>query len=522
MEHWQIRKPTVTSSSGLVAAQHVGAARLGAEVLARGGNAVDGAVATAFALGVCEPWLSGIGGGGIMVIHLAAEQETHVVDFGMVTPASLDPARYSLREGTGQGLFAWPAVDGDRNLKGYESICVPGTVDGLGLALERFGTIDLATALEPAIALASEGLPVDWYATLSIALESKPLATFPATRAIFLPEGLPPATSMGAPLARLDLGNLAATLRRLAAGGRREFYEGDTADAIVRDVRGGGGALNLGDLTSYRARVVAPLRLDYRDVTLNVPPGLTGGQTFVDALRALEGATFSADGEPTGKDFLHYARALRDAYAARFETMGHAGSAEAPSCTSHLSVVDRAGNMVSLTNTLLARFGSKVVLPETSVLMNNGTMWFDPRPGRPNSIAPGRRPLANMCPVLGTRDGAACLAIGGAGGRRIIPAVVQLVSFLIDFGLPIDTAFDLPRIDLSDGRTVACDARLPDEVVATVAAELPVTRQPPGVYPPMFAVPSAVVRDTRTGLQTGAAHPYSPWAGVASVDHLET
>ncbi len=217
---------------------------------------------------------------------------------------------------------------------------------------------------------------------------------------------------------------------------------------------------------------------------------------------------------PDGDDFLRYAHAIRDAYTDRFETMGH--DSPTPACTSHLAVVDRAGNMVSLTNTLLARFGSKVVLPGSSMLMNNGTMWFDPRPGRPNSIAAGRRPLSNMCPVLATREGTAWLAIGAAGGRRIVPALVQLVSFLIDLDLSLEAAFDQPRIDLSDGRTVTCDDRLPGTVTARIAEAFPTTRQPPGVYPPLFAVPSAVVRHGATGRHCGAAHPRSPWAGVAA------
>ncbi len=273
MEEWQIRKPSVTSTGGLVSAQHVVAARIGAGVLARGGNAVDGAVAAAFAQGVCEPWLSGIVGGGFMVIHVARERRTHVVDFSMVTPVALDPARYRIAGGVGAGLFAWPAVEGDRNLRGYESICVPGAVDGLGLALERFGTIGFAEALAPSIALAEEGLPVDWYTTLSIALEAPHLAVFPDTRAVYLPDGLPPATPIGASTRRLALGRLPDTLRRLADRGRRELYEGDLAQSIVRDVRAGGGALAEADLAGYRAAVTAPLQLGYRGITLNAPRG---------------------------------------------------------------------------------------------------------------------------------------------------------------------------------------------------------------------------------------------------------
>src|SRR5262245_56048450 len=168
------RKAVVKSAGGIVASQSRLAARVGAEVLAAGGNAVDAAVATSFAVGVLEPWMSGIGGGGFMVIA-PADGTPQVIDSGMVAPAALDPRDYPLIGGTAPGLFAWPAIKEDRNLKGAPSVAVPGLVAGLGLALERFGTIDWRGALAPAIKLAERGLPLDWYSTLSIAVGAREL-----------------------------------------------------------------------------------------------------------------------------------------------------------------------------------------------------------------------------------------------------------------------------------------------------------------------------------------------------------
>ena len=163
-------------------------------------------------------------------------------------------------------------------------------------------------------------------------------------------------------------------------------------------------------------------------------------------------------------------------------------------CTSHVSVIDADGNMAALTNSLLSRFGAKVTLPATGILMNNGMMWFDPRPGRPNAIAPGKRPLANMCPVVATRDGVPAFAMGAAGGRQIVPALVQLTSFLSTSASRSRTAFHVPRLDAST-RTIVCNARMPADQVAAIARHFPVARVEDTVYPVQFAVPNAVQHD---------------------------
>jgi len=510
-ENWIPTKKAKVSAEGIVVAQHGRAAAAGAEILAAGGNAVDAAVATAFALGVVEPWMSGLGGAGYLVFGDAAKRSVEVVDFGLIAASGLDPGRYKLTGGVDDQLFGWPLVEGDRNVKGYESICVPGSVDGLGLALERFGRKSLAEVMAPAIRMADEGLPVTWYTTLSIAVAAAELNQFAGSRAVFLPGGLPPAPASDVSLRHLPRPDLAATYRRLAEAGRRDFYEGALAAAIVADLREGGSVISAADMAAYRAAVVAPHTLDYRGVRLHAGPALTGGPTFLAAMAGIDRRMgWRPRAYPDTETFIAYAESLSEAFAERLKTMGYASPA---SHTTHLSVVDRDGNMVALTNTLLARFGSKVVLPKTGITMNNGMMWFDPRPGGPNALAAGKRPLSNMCPVVVTRDGVPWAALGASGGRRIIPAVTQLASFIIDFSMPLEKAFAVPRLDAS-GETIFVDNRFPPEVIDALATRMKVEIVEESVYPGQFANPSAVMRPASGQLNTGMAHVHSPAAAA--------
>lgn len=506
---------------GIVVAQNAVAASVGAAVLAEGGNAADAAVATAFALGVVEPWMSGIGGAGFLLYGEARTQQVRAVDFTTVAAAGLDPARYALAGGTSPSLFGWPKVVEDRNLKGYESIGVPGAVDGLGLAVEAFGRKSLAELIAPAIRLAEEGLRIDWYAMLSIAIGAAELREFPASRALYLPDGLPPVVAEGAAPRRLPMPALAATYRRIAEAGRRDFYEGELAGLLLADLEAGGSPLRAADLAGYRARLIeTPPNIDYRGVVFHHPSELTGGPTFATALQEINRRLPAVPGAyPDEGEYVVYADALRAAFEERFRSLGQGGMAAAAaapdSCTTHIAVVDRDGNMASLTNTLLSRFGSKVVLPRTGVLMNNGMMWFDPVPGRPNSIAPGRRPLANVCPVLGTREGVPWVAMGASGGRRIISAMVQLASFLVDFNMPLEKAFELPRLDASS-ETLTCSDRFPAEIVVALRNSFEVEIVEETLYPSPFAVPSAVMCPRSTNMNTGMAHIHSPAAAAVA------
>jgi len=519
VQNWIVRKPVARSRGGIVATQNRVAGEAGARILAAGGNAVDAAVATGFALAAVEPWNSGLGGVGFMLVYVARENRVHVVDFGPISPRSLDPADYPLVGGgvTTRDLFTWPTVKGDRNVHGPLSIAVPGHVDGMGLALETFGTCTFADVIKPAIALADQGIATDWYLTLKVAMTARELSRYETTRRVWLPNGFPPVTTAGAPLERLKLTGLAATLRRLAQGGRREFYEGAIAADLVKDIQAMGGSVSADDLRQYRARIVAPIETEYHGARLALAPGLSAGPTMASTLLALDRMNVKGKG-PDAAAFLAYAEVLRAAYSERLETMGETSDHRDPSTTTHLNVVDRDGNMVALTQTLLSVFGSKVVLPSTGILMNNGIMWFDPRPGTPNSLAPGKRPLTNMCPLIARRDGKAWFAVGASGGRKIFPAVLQIASFLIDHGLGLEDAFHHPRIDASGGDTVGVDPRLPPAVQEALAAKYPVAATELVVLPTNFACPSAVYRDPATGEHFGISDVMSPWSGAAVED----
>lgn len=515
---WQLSKQPVVSARGVVAAQHRLAARAGAQILAQGGNAVDAAVAAALAVGVVEPWLSGIGGGGFLVTRSAKDNSVHAVDFGMIAPRRLDPGRYALVGGQDLDWFQWPKVVDDRNINGYEAICVPGAIAGFELAAERFGRLPWRDLISPALALAEAGIPVDWYTSLSIAVDSSALDPFPASRAVYLPDGRAPVTRERAAEQRLHNPALVNTLRRLAEAGPRDFYEGEIARALVADLKAGGCAIDADDLAAYRPRLLAPARLDYRGTTLHAMPGLSGGPTYLAALAALA-ADPKPPRRPDADAFLAYARAITAAYATRLTTYGHAGVTNDPGCTSHVSVIDAEGNMAALTNTLLSRFGAKVTLPATGILMNNGMMWFDPRPGRPNAIAAGKRPLANMCPIVATRGGTPAFAMGAAGGRQIVPALVQLTSFLLDLGLPLQEAFHTPRLDASTS-TVLCNARMPADQVTALARAFPTARVEDTVYPVQFAVPNAVQHDSARRQNVGMVHITTPWPTAVAEDAL--
>ena len=520
VQNWIVRKPVARSRGGIVATQNRVAGEAGARILASGGNAVDAAVATGFALAAVEPWNSGLGGVGFMLVYLARENRVAVVDFGPISPLALNPADYPLVGGgvTTRDLFTWPTVKDDRNVHGPLSIAVPGHVDGMGLALESFGTKPFADVLAPAIALAEQGIAADWYLTLKVAMTAKELSRYETTRAVWLPGGFPPVTTAGAPLERLKLAGLAATLRRLAQHGRRDFYEGAIAADLVKDLKTLGGIISAEDLRRYRARVVAPLETEYRGAQLALAPGLSAGPTMASTLRELERLNVTARGPAGPEAFVAFASVLRDAYSERLATAGDTSDHRDPSTTTHLNVIDRDGNMVALTQTLLSVFGSKVVLPATGILMNNGIMWFDPRPGTPNSLAPGKRPLTNMCPLIARRDGKPWFAIGGSGGRKIFPAVFQITSFLVDHGMDLEEAFHHPRIDASGGDTVGVDPRLSESIQEALAARFPVVPTELVVLPTNFACPSAVCRDPASGEHFGISDVMSPWSGAVAED----
>jgi gamma-glutamyltranspeptidase / glutathione hydrolase len=505
-----LRKPMAgVAVGGAIAGQAKVAMQAGAEILAEGGNAIDAAVATSFALAAVEPWNSGLGGIGFLLYRPADTGKTVAIDFGPQAPAGLDPNAFKLTGRVGADLFGWPEVEGDRNIHGPLSFAIPGQVDGLGLAHASFGTMDWAMLLERAARLADRGLPVDYWTTLKTAAEARILARYKSSADIYLPGGFPPSAETGVATKFLNLSGLALTLRRLQLKGPRDFYEGSLASDIVEDMHEVGGAIDRRDLAGYRAKIVEPHRIRYRGAEVYCAPLGTAGPTLARVLELLTPHLFRPYGTDAG-GFVAYAEALRTAYAERL--------AEPPgTSTTHFNVVDRHGNMVALTQTLLSIFGSRVVLPATGVLMNNGIMWFDPRPGRANSIAPGKRPLTNMCPTIVARDGRPWLALGASGGRRIMPAVAQILSFVLDHGMDLERAFHHPRIDVSGGPVVDYDPALPLDIRAALTQRFQARAQEATIFPSQYACPSAVMIDPQTGGRTAMSDATSPWSAAIGV-----
>lgn len=512
-----VRKTVVATRGGVVAAQHKRAAQAGAAILEAGGDAIDAAVATSFALGVVEPWMSGIAAGGCMALWRADEARAYAIDYGMRAPQALDPADYPLA-GTGKAsdLFPWDAVAGDRNVQGATAIAVPGVVAGMGLAHERFGRLPWRDLVAPAVALAREGMLLDWYSGLLIASTARALSADPHAAALFLDDGQWPPLGAWTALTerRLDQRALAATLARVARHGASEVYTGEVAHALVHDVQAKGGCLSLADLAAYRAQWLDPLDIAYRGGHVYAVPGMTGGPTLAQALAGLSQRLAPSSNGPDAASYVAYAHALDAAFRRRFAGMGDRDAPDAPSCTTHFSVVDRAGNLCAVTQTLLSIFGSRVVSPSTGVLMNNGIMWFDPVQGRPNSLGPGKRCLGNYCPVVGATQDGRHYALGASGGRKIIGTVLQLVSFLTDHGMTLEQAFHQARLDVSGGDTVIADSVLPQEVIAALRASFTVRTARRTVFPYAFAVPAGVLRDG--ALNTGCTEIMSAWGDAAA------
>src|SRR6516225_325019 len=275
-QNWQIRKPSASSRGGVVVAQNGTAAGVGTEVLAAGGSAVDAVVATALALAVVEPWSSGLGGIGHLVVHQSGADRAVSIDFGPVAPSRLDPAAYPLSGERRTELFTWSqGVAGDHNIRGPLSFVIPSAVSGYGLAIERFGRLPWRELVKPAILLARSGLPVDWFTTLKVANAAADLQRYEESRRIWLPHGLPPVCPPDSDIPSLLLGRLADTMERLAEAGPDDFYKGEIARSIAADTQAAGGFLSADDLARYQARIVRTLEIPYRGVTFQTTPGMT-------------------------------------------------------------------------------------------------------------------------------------------------------------------------------------------------------------------------------------------------------
>jgi gamma-glutamyltranspeptidase / glutathione hydrolase len=509
-QNWQLAKPAASSRRGIVVSQVKAAAEAGVAILDAGGNAIDAALATVLALAAVEPWNSGLGGVGHALVHRAGQARAEAVDFGPTAPAALDPGRFRLTGQVAADLFAWPEVEGDANIHGPLAFVIPSAVAGLAEMHQRWGRLPLAEICAPGVALAKRGLPQDWYTTLKIAVSAPVLRKYPESARIYLRDGLPLVPPYQGAVSYLELGRLADTLEQLARAGWRDFYQGEIAASIIADCKSMGGVLSAQDLHDCQARVVAAAEIDWRGYGLQTTGPLTAAPTAADVLRQLAGARIGR--APDAEWYVTLARALKQAYARRLATLGDAEPQAAESCTSHLTACDAEGTMVALTTTLLSSMGSRVVLPASGILMNNGVMWFDPRPGQPNSLAPGKRPLTNMFPII-MRDGdTAWIGAGASGGRRIMAAVLQLVSFVADFGMTPQAAAEQPRIDVSGVDKVTADSRLAPEILRALRAEGALEIVEHGVLPINFACPNLLLQSG--GGRVGVSDVASPWSAA--------
>ena len=501
-----VTKRTPPAPRGMVVAEHPVGARVGASMLEAGGNAVDAAVATAFAMTVVEPFMSTIGGSGTMLVHVARRGETVALDFNGCAPGRAHGSMFTIAPGISRGLFAWPNVESAANDRGYLAVAVPGSVAGLALALERFGTMALRDVLQPAIALAREGFVPDWYQTLSTARQLEELARFDEAARVYLRNGRSvhrPPTGMEEG-DRVTYPDLARSLELIAREGAAAFYRGALAGAIHDAMAAHGGLITREDLAAYEVRVGPPLVGTYRGLELAFSPGSTGGITALEILNILEQFPPGAVGWGTARGLHVRAEAIRRAFADRYEHLGDPAVARNPvdrltskeyarelaaeirrprrggrpahgagalaaggDCTTHIGVVDRQRNAVALTHTAVSLFGSHVVVPGTGILMNNGMMWFDPRPGRRNSIAPGKRALVNMVPVLAFKKGKPYLTLGAPGGRRIISAIPQVIATLTDTRCSLQAAIEAPRLH-DEGHELLVDARVGEKALTAL------------------------------------------------------
>jgi gamma-glutamyltranspeptidase/glutathione hydrolase len=374
-----------------------------------------------------------------------------------------------------------------------------------------WGKLPLAEIIAPAIALAKRGLPQDWYTTLKVGASASVLRRYAESARIYLPDGLPPVAPYQGTPGFFRLGALADTLEHMSRAGLRDQYDGDIAAAIASDVKEMGGVLSADDLRSCKARVRPATQFPWRGRTLQLAGGLTAAPTMMRVLEQM--APARAGTKPDADWYVALGRAMKQAYRERLEGLGDADPLAAETCTTHLTVCDQEGTMVAMTTTLLSSMGSRVVLPKTGILINNGVMWFDPRPNQPNSIAGGKRPLTNMLPII-LRDGdRPCLAAGASGGRRILASVTQMLAFVADFGMPLEEAAHHPRIDVSDPEYLSADRRLPPDVIDALSTDGRTEVVEHGVMPINFACPNVIVAQA-DGNRAGISDAASPWSAA--------
>jgi gamma-glutamyltranspeptidase/glutathione hydrolase len=467
---------------GMVTGPEPLASQAGLHILKQGGNAIDAAVATGFALAVTLPRAGNLGGGGFMLVHLAEQNKQVFIDYREVAPAAATRDMFLQEDGT---------VDRAKAFFSHQSAGVPGTPAGLLHALEQYGTLDLATVIEPAIRLAEDGFPMTPTLNLTINARADRLAKNPEARRIFLANGdtAPPVGTL------FKQPELAATLKRIRDNGHKGFYQGKTAELIAADMRANKGLITLDDLADYRALEREPVRGTFKDYeVVSAPPPSSGGVHVLQILQLMEGYPLQALGHNSAAYLHRLIESMKLAYADRSKHMGDPSQSTIPTQqlitkayaderrqlineeratpstelapgmivpdgstnTTHYSVADTKGNVVTNTYTLNFSFGSHIVVPGTGMLLNNEMDDFAARPGfanayglvqgEANAIAPGRRPLSSMTPTLVFKEGKPWLATGSPGGSVIITAVAQLLLNVMAFDMNIATAAAAPRV----------------------------------------------------------------------------
>jgi len=378
----------------------------------------------------------------------------------------------------------------------------------------QWGRLPLADVIAPAVALAKRGLPQDWYTALKVVTSASAIRLYPHTAAVYMPNGLPPAPPYQGKTGYFRQGNLPDTLERLGQAGLQDFYQGDVAASIAADVKTLGGVLSLEDLRNCKVRTWPAEQVGWRGRTLQLTGGLTAAPTLRRVLEGMADAPYTGK-EPSAAWYRTLAQVMRAAYAERLAGLGESEPKAAESCTTHLTTCDAEGTTVAMTTTLMSSFGSRVLLPQSGVLLNNGMMWFDPRPGQANSIAPGKRALCNMLPIILAENGRPYLAGGASGGRRIMASVFQLMTFIADFGMDVATAAHHPRIDVSAAEGASADQRLPAAVLEALAADGPLQVVEHNAVPINFACPNVIVQ-AADGTRTGISDAASPWSGAVA------
>jgi gamma-glutamyltranspeptidase/glutathione hydrolase len=465
--------------NGMVISQSDIASRVGVEVMKSGGNAVDAAIATAFALAVTHPTAGNIGGGGFLVFR----------------PQTGDPVAYDFREMAPAKAHAkmWLDEKGEysyqKHHESHLSVGVPGTVAGLHLAWTEHGSLPWERLLEPAIRLSREGFPMTDGLAVSLAGEQERLSKYPATAAQFWKNGAP--YEIGEILKQPDL---AETLVRISEAGPAGFYEGETAELVEKEMAKNGGLITRADMKAYRAKKRTPIRGTYRGYEiLSMPPPSSGGIVLVEMLNILEGFDLAADGFGSARNLHRMAEAMRRAYSDRAQYLGDpdfnpeipvdrltskdyastlrksirldAASKSSPESfawptespeTTHFSVVDSSRNAVSVTYTLEYGYGSGIVVPGAGFLLNNEMGDFNAGPGltdergligtAPNLAQPGKRMLSSMTPTILAKDGELFMVTGSPGGRTIINTVLQTILNVVDHKMNAQAAVDAGRI----------------------------------------------------------------------------